>query len=100
MLFVPVGSIRWTAREESLCCSFLQKQMQTSPNDKKDQLLAATSVYLVTEGYFRNPKRTYTHLWKELTETSMQHEMGYILGINIEPMHITLPDLAPTQLRW
>lgn len=59
---VPVGSIRWTAREESLCCSFLQTQMQTSPNDTRDQLLRATSVYLVTEGYFRNPKRIYVHL--------------------------------------
>lgn len=38
--------------------------MQTSPNDKKDQLLRATSVYLVNEGYFRNPKRIYTHLWE------------------------------------
>lgn len=63
MQSVPVGSIRWTAREEPLCCSFLQKQMQTSPNDKKDQLLRATSVYLVTKD-FRNTKRIYTHLWE------------------------------------
>lgn len=69
---VPVGSIRWTAREESLCCSFLQTQMQTRPNDKKDQLLRATSVYLVTEGYFRNPKRIYTHLWEKARHLGSQ----------------------------
>lgn len=69
---VPVGSIRWTAREESLCCSFLQEQMQTSPNDEKDQLLRATSVYLVTEGYFRNPKRIYTHLWERARHLGSQ----------------------------
>lgn len=69
---VPVGSTRWTAREESLCCSFLQKQMQTSPNDKKDQLLRATSVYLVTEGYFPNPERIYTHLWERARHLGSQ----------------------------
>lgn len=69
---VPVGSIRWTAREESLCCSFLQKQLRTSPHDKKDQLLRATSVYLVTEGYFRNPKRVYTHLWERARHLGSQ----------------------------
>lgn len=46
----PVGSIRWTAREESLCCSFLQKQMQTSPYDKKDQLLDCNKCLLGNRG--------------------------------------------------
>ncbi|EXV03417.1 hypothetical protein X797_003217 [Metarhizium robertsii] len=57
-----VGSIRWTAREESLMLLFSETHMQTSPNDARDQLLRATSIYLVTEGYFRNPKRIYVRL--------------------------------------
>lgn len=67
-----VGSIRWTAREESLCCSFLQTRMQTSPNDTRDQLLRATSVYLVTEGYFRNPKRIYVRLGRRSRSPCLQ----------------------------
>lgn len=69
---VPVDSIRWTAREESLCCSCLQTQMQTSPSNTRDQLLRATSIYLVTEGYFRNPKSIYVHLWGKARHLGLQ----------------------------
>lgn len=59
---VSSWKVRWTAREESLCWSFLQTQMPKNPHHTRQQLLRDVSVYLLTEGLFRIPGSIYTHL--------------------------------------